>query len=179
MPKNKKTSAVVRTVTTAAMLAAISAVIGILCKNLFTFNVYYRFTLENAPVILSGLLFGPVVGAAVGVCADAISCVLSSNPVINPIISLGALSVGLLSGIAPYIIRKKGLAQTLLAVGLAHFVGQVAIKSVGKILYYGMPVEGILIGLGFSLAAAIIEVRFILWMRSLKGLERYMAGEGK
>ena len=91
--------------TTAAMLAALSAVIGILCKNFFTFNIYYRVTFENMPVILSGIMFGPVIGAAVGVAADAISCLSSTNPNLNPIISLGAASVGAVAGFVPYIIK--------------------------------------------------------------------------
>ena len=173
MSKSKK---IVRIITASALLAALSAVIGIFCKNLFTFNVYYRFTLENAPVILAGMVFGPGVGAAVGVCADAISCLLSSNPALNPIISLGAATVGVLSGIVPYIIRKKGALQTAVAVASAHIVGQVAIKSIGKILYFSMPWEGIFIGLGFSVVAVIIETRFILWIRSVKGLDGYLGG---
>lgn len=176
MSKNKKSGAVVRKITTAAMLAAISAVIGIICKNLFTFNGYYRFTLENAPVILSGLLFGPVVGAAVGVCADAVSCLMSTNPALNPIISVGAATVGALSGLAPCIIKMKGVLQTTFAAGLAHLVGQVTIKSVAKMIYFDMPWYGIFIGLGFSAVAAVIEVKFILWLRSLKGLENHLGG---
>ncbi len=163
MSKKQKSSAV-RVITTAAMLAAISAVIGIVCKNLFTFNVYYRFTLENAPIILSGLLFGPVVGAAVGVCADTVSCLMSTNPALNPIISLGAASVGIVSGLAPVIMKKKGVVQTSLAVALAHLIGQVGIKSVAKMVYFGMPFYGIFVGLAFSALAAVLEVLIIKWL---------------
>ena len=38
---------VTKVLTTAALLAALSAVIGIVCKNLFTFNIYYRLTFEG------------------------------------------------------------------------------------------------------------------------------------
>lgn len=165
MQKNQKRRAV-RVITTAAMLAAISAVIGILCKNLFTFNVYYRLTFENAPVILSGLLFGPVVGAAVGVCADAASCLMSTNPALNPLISLGAACVGAVAGFVPYIIKRKGTLQTVLAVASSHLIGQVGVKSVAKMLYFGMPSYGIFVGLGFSAVAATLEVLLIKWLCS-------------
>jgi len=165
MSKNKKKTAV-KVITTAAMLAAVSAVIGIVCKNLFTFNVYYRFTLENAPIVLSGLLFGPWIGAAVGVCADAVSCLMSTNPALNPIISLGAASVGIVSGLTPLIIRKKGTLQTAAAVVLAHLIGQVGIKSVAKMVYFGMPFYGVFVGLAFSALAAVLEVLIIKWLRA-------------
>lgn len=164
----------VKVLTTAAMLTALSAVIGILCKNYFTFNIYYRVTFENMPVIMAGLLFGPAVGAGVGACADVISCVSSVNPNVNPIITLGAASVGALAGSVPYIIRRKGKAQTAVAVALAHLVGQVAIKSVGKMLYFSMPWQGIFIGLGISAAVGVIEFGLINWLRSSRGISRYL-----
>lgn len=170
---------VTRVLTTAALLAALSAVIGILCKNLFTFNIYYRITFENAPVILSGLLYGPVVGAMVGLCADAVSCLMSSNPALNPIISLGAAAVGVLSGLVPMVLRRGVRLQTGVAVFLAHLIGQVGIKSIGKMLYFGMPWQGIFIGLGISAVVGVMEFMLISWMRSGKALVRFMGGEKK
>ena len=43
----------------------------------------------------------------------------------------------------------------------AHLVGQVLIKSVAKMLYYGMPWYGIFIGLGISAATATVELIII------------------
>ncbi len=167
MSKNRKNNGV-RTLTAAAMLAAVSAVIGILCKNFFTFNIYYRVTFENMPVILSGLMFGPAMGGAVGAAADVISCLCSSNPNLNPIITLGAASVGVLSGFVPYIIHKKSGVQTAVAVALAHLVGQVGIKSVGKMLYFGMPWQGTFIGLAISVLVGAVELWIINWLRFSK-----------
>ena len=168
-----------RVLTTAALLAALSAVIGILCKNLFTFNIYYRITFENAPVILAGLLYGPVVGAMVGICADAVSCLMSSNPALNPIISLGAASVGAISGLVPMMLRRGVRLQTAMAIFLAHLIGQVGIKSIGKMLYFGMPWQGIFIGLGISVIVGFMEFMLISWMRSNKSLVRFMGGDNK
>lgn len=165
-----------KTLTAAAMLMALSTVIGIICKNFFTFNIYYRVTFENMPVILSGLLFGPLVGGAVGAGADLISCLSSTNPNVNPIITLGAATVGILSGITPYIIKGKGKAQTALAVALAHLVGQVVIKSIGKIVYFAMPWEGIFVGLLISLFVGAFEFWLINWLRSSRGLSHYLEG---
>ncbi len=163
MPKNRE----IKKIAIAAMLMALSVVIGIVCKNLLTFNIYYRITFENLPVILGACLFGPWYGAAVGVGADLVSCLLSTNPNVNPIISVGALAVGLCAGVvARYVIRKKCALQTALAVAAAHLVGQVGIKSVGKMIYFGMPWYGIFIGLGVSVFVGIVEIFVINYIRN-------------
>ena len=178
MQKNKGRMAT-RVLTTAALLAALSAVIGIVCKNLFTFNIYYRLTFENAPIILAGLLYGPVVGTMVGVCADAVSCLMSSNPALNPLISLGAAAVGLISGLIPKVIRRGVKWQTAMAVVLSHLIGQVGIKSVAKIIYFGMPWQGIFLGLAFSAVVGVMECLLLCWMRSNKSLVKFMGGDLK
>ena len=146
----------------AGVLAAMSVVIGIICKDLFTFGIYYRVTFENLPVLIAGIILGPVYGTAVGVVEDVISCLLSTNPVINPIITVGAAAVGLVSGLVPrFIVKKRSVFQYAMAVYPAHLIGQVLIKSVGKIIYYGMPWYGIFIGLGISAATATVEIIII------------------
>lgn len=148
----------VRTLTLAAMLTAMSVVIGILCKNFLTFNIYYRITFENLPVLFGGVLFGPFVGAAVGLCADLISCLCSANPVVNPVISVGALAVGFLSGyVSHHLTMKNENLRLALSVGVAHLIGQVGIKSIGKILWYGMPWWGVFLGLGVSILVGTLE----------------------
>ena len=175
LQKRKKNT--VKILTAAAMLAAISAVIGIVCKNFFTFNIYYRITFENMPVILAGLLFGPAMGAAVGAVADVISCLCSSNPNLNPIITLGAATVGAVSGFVPYIIRRKNKLQTAGAVALAHLIGQVGIKSLGKMLYFAMPWQGIFIGLAISMFVGTLEFAAISWLRAVKHVSWHLEGE--
>ena len=158
-----------RVLTTAAMLAAISVVIGIICKNFFTFNVYYRVTFENLPIIFAGIVFGPFVGAVVGITADIVSCLCSTNPALNPLITLGAASVGMVAGVvSKWLIRRRGGFQIAVSVALAHLIGQVAIKSVAKILWFGMPRIGVLLGLGISLAVGTIEFFAIKYLLSRK-----------
>lgn len=123
----------------AAMLAAISVVIGIFCKNFLNFgNGLFRITLENFPILFAGIAFGPVVGACVGAVADIVSFVLSTQSLaISPIVTLGAASVGAVSGlVSHYVIRKDGRLRVILSVVAAHLVGSVLIKSVGLFIYY-------------------------------------------
>jgi len=166
MKKSKKN--LIR-LTLAAMLMAMSFVAGLFCKNFLTFGIYYRVTFENLAVILAGILLGPFYGAAVGIGEDVISCLMSTNPAVNPVITAGAAMVGFLSGlIAKYIIRKHSLIQYIAAAYIAHLVGQVLIKSVGKIFYFGMPWYGIFIGLAISLAVAAVEVAIIALIMKTK-----------
>lgn len=162
MPKNEKQTSKAPLITLFAMLTALSVVVGIFCKNLFTVGVYYRFTLENIGIIFAGIFFGPGAGALVGIAVDVISCLLSTNPAVNPVILLGALTVGVSSGVvARYVVRERGLKQYIASAATAHLLGQVLIKSVGKMIYFGMPWFGIFIGLACSVLACAAEVAII------------------
>ena len=59
---------------------------------------------------------------------------------------------------------------------LGHLIGQVAIKSVGKILWYGMPWFGVFIGLGFSVVAGAIEVLVLKSLFANRGIQNSMKG---
>ena len=123
----------------AAMLAAMGVVIGIFCKNFLNFgNGLFRITLENFPVIIAGIAFGPVVGACVGAVADMISYMLSTQSfAISPIVTLGAAMVGAVSGlVSHYVIKREGNVRVIVSVVAAHFVGSVLIKSAGLFVYY-------------------------------------------
>jgi len=166
-----------RVLTLAAMLAAVSVVIGIVCKNFLTFNIYYRVTFENLPVIFAGILFGPFVGMAVAVVADAASCLLSTNPVINPLISVGAACVGFCAGAVPrWIVRRPGALQTSLSVASAHLLGQVAIKSVAKMIWYEMPWWGIFIGFGISACVGTIEFFILIYLLGRRSIMSALEG---
>ncbi len=159
------------------MLAAVSAVIGIVCKNFFTFNIYYRVTFENLPIIFAGILFGPFAGAAAGIVADATSCLMSTNPVINPIISAGAACVGFCAGAVPrWIIRNPGNAQIALSVVSSHLIGQVIIKSIGKIVFFYMPWWGAFVGLGISVVVGTLEFFAIRYIMSRKSIMAQLKG---
>lgn len=178
MQKFKK-GASVKNVTAAAMLCALSVLIGIFCKTFLQHPalVYYRITFENLPVIVAGMAFGAPVGAAVGACADIISCLCSPNPAVNPLITVGAAAVGAMAGLAVRVVKRRGALQTALAVALAHTVGQLLIKSAAKILFLGMPWQGIFVGVGVSAAVGVVEFAAINLLRSVRALRRLFGEE--
>lgn len=129
----------VRALTTSAMLTAMSVIIGILCKNFLNFGGgLFRITFENLPIILTGILYGPIVGGAVGIATDLISYFLSSQiypP--NLIVTVGAMAVGVVSGVVSrFIVKKRGYAQIIISGAAAHIVGSMIIKPIGLFQFY-------------------------------------------
>lgn len=127
-------------ITLAAMLTAMSVVIGIFCKNFLNFGGgLFRITFENLPIILSGIVFGPIIGAVVGVASDMVSYFLSAQvypP--NLVVTLGAAVVGAVSGIVSrVIIKNRGYGQIIASGVSAHLIGSVIIKSIGLYQFYG------------------------------------------
>ena len=142
MKQNKHRSPFVnhRQLTSAAMLTALSVLIGIFCKNFLNFGGgKVRLTFENLPIILAGILFGPVIGGLAGISSDMTSYLLSfqSYPP-NLIVTLGAGTVGFVSGvISHYVVRQQGRTQVVLSTLLSHLIGSVIIKSIGLLQFYG------------------------------------------
>ena len=121
-------------------LSALSA-IGIILGKFLAFNItdFMRFSLENITIIFSGILFGPLLGAAVGAAQDLVGCI-AVGYTINPIITLGSASIGAISGGIWMLSKKRGLGvRVALSVGIAHAVGSVLIKSVGLAVFYSLP----------------------------------------
>ena len=120
-----------------ALLSAIS----IICGKFLAIpggNVL-RFSFENLPIILSSFAFGPIAGMITGVVADLIGCVMVGYT-INPIVTLGAASIGLMSGLSYIILKKLPLpVRVLLSVFIAHITGSVIIKTIGLSKFYEMP----------------------------------------
>ncbi len=127
----------------AAMLVAMSVIIGIFCKNFMNFGLgLFRITFENLPIILAGIYLGPIVGGFVGVATDLISYLLSSQiypP--NLIVTAGAMMIGIIAGLVPMLlVRKRGCAQIVISSICAHIIGSMIIKSIGLYQFYGIAV---------------------------------------
>ena len=82
--------------TVCALLTALSVVLARLLTVIP--SEASRFSLEAVPIVLAGLLFGPVPGAAVGFAADFIGCLFSPYGY-NPIFCLPPILYGLWAGL--------------------------------------------------------------------------------
>ena len=90
----KSTKNSTRTLTVLALLIAMSIVFS---RVLSISTGFVRFNLGSLPVLLAGIVFGPGAGFAVGALADMIGGILAGYA-INPLIMLGAASIGLVGG---------------------------------------------------------------------------------
>ena len=119
-----------------AMLAAISIISG---KYLaIRGGDIMRFSLENMPIIFAGMAFGPIAGGAVGLVADIVGCIMVGYT-INPLVAIGAATIGITSGIIKKALGKTNIDKkliTAITVAAAHLVGSVIIKTIGLAAYY-------------------------------------------
>ena len=96
-----------------------------------------RISLEAVPIVLSGLLFGPIPGAVVGFAADLIGCLFSPFGY-NPIFCVPPILYGLLAGaVRRYVTDRPTLLRTALAFFPAAIVGSVLWQSMALALVYG------------------------------------------
>lgn len=110
----------VRTLTAMALLIAMSIVFS---RVLSISTGFVRFNLGSLPVLLAGILFGPWAGFVVGMVADIIGGVLAGYA-INPLITLGAASIGLVGGLGWQKLSHLRTGNRLwCSVLAAHFVG--------------------------------------------------------
>ena len=126
--------------TLSAMLTAMSVVIGIFCKSFLNFGMgLFRVTFENLPILLSGIMFGPAVGGVVGAASDIVSYLMTPQAYpINPVVTLAAALVGVISGtISHYAFKKKGYKRIVVSSAVAHVVCSMIIKPIGLYSYYG------------------------------------------
>ena len=175
--KNKGVFKNVKTLTLAAMLTSMSVVIGIFCKNFLDFGGVFRVTFEGLPIIISGLAFGPIVGAFVGAVSDIISYILSTQSfAISPIITIGAALIGAVSGfVSHYIVKKEGRARIIISSISAHLVGSIIVKSIGLYIYFG---SAILYRVPIYVFIVAIETTLICLIYKNKSFSRLLEKTG-
>lgn len=149
-----------RMITTLGLLIGLSVVIGWVCKTYLTVGAI-RITFENVPIILSGIIYGPVIGAIVAVLSDVISCLISPNPALNPIIMLGAATIGIISGVISRRVQKHKFLKSALSVFLSHIVGSMIIKSLGLYLFWRYDYSILLLRIPLYLAISTCETAII------------------
>ena len=116
----------VRTLTMLALLTAMSIIFA---RVLTVSTGFLRFNLGALPTHLAAVWFGPAGGFAVGAVADLIGGTLSGYS-INPLITLGAGSVGLVSGLLFQKLSSLRLGLRLqISILAGHLVGSVVINS--------------------------------------------------
>lgn len=117
-----------------ALFSAISIILGKFLA--VSIGETLRFSFENTPLLLAGMLFGSIPGAITGIVADLLGCLLRGYA-INPIITLGATVIGFMGGLFAY--KQKNLPNILLSVLFAHVIGSIIIKTIGLCVILNYP----------------------------------------
>ncbi len=176
--RTKKKIFTVKKLAFSGIMVAMSIVLG----KLLAFNIgnMIRFSLENMPLIFSGIVLGPIWGMLTGVVADLIGCLIVGYE-INPIVTLGAAVIGALGGvvykITPYVPSN---IRILLTVTIPHLLGSIAIKTVGLAQFYLADSDmSYMALLGYRaltyLLIGTLEILIISFLMKNKGIKGYIA----
>ena len=126
-----------KVITILALLAAISIVLG----KFLAINIgeSIRLSFENLTIMLAGILFGPIAGFITGLVADVLGCLLYGYA-LNPIITLGAASIGFFSGAFYKLFSNiNSTFNILLTIVISHIIGSILIKTIGLSVWYDLP----------------------------------------
>ena len=158
------------------MLAALSIILG----KYLAINIgdTVRLSLESLPIIFAGIFLGPVPAVLVAFTADIVGCIMVGYT-INPIITLGAMLIGFLSGVTYRILVKRRLREPIViaaSVGVAHLCGSVIVKSIGLSLFYTTPLVTLMaLRLLNYVPVALAEALVIFVLSRHPGLRREIA----
>lgn len=126
-----------KTLVICALLSALSIVFGKFLA--IPVGNFMRFSFENTPLFLAGFLFGSSWGGLVALVSDLLGSLLRGYD-INPLITLGAVFIGISGGLSFKVFNNFPLfSKILFSVILSNVIGSVLIKSIGLHVAYGTP----------------------------------------
>ena len=124
-----------RTLVTLALLSALEVVLARFIVPMPSPTT--RFSIEAVPIIIAGLLFGPLPGAAVGLVGDAVGCLFSGFGY-NPLFAVPPALIGLCAGLSRKLLCEKVSYLRVLATFLpAVVLGSVLWQSYWLSFFYG------------------------------------------
>ncbi len=164
----------VRTLAVSAMLTALCIVLASLAKSIFGPGPI-RFTVENLPILLGSIIYGPIVGVIIAVASDLLSCLLFGMAPL-PLITVGAAMIALISGVVFKLAQKKlGSRSTIfISVISAHIIGSMAIKTYQLFIFYG-PI--VLYRIPLYIVISIAEAIILSVILENKGLTNQLKGK--
>ena len=116
------------------IMVSLSIVLG----KFLAFNIggVLRFSLENLPIIFTGVALGPISGLVVGLISDLVGCFMVGYE-INPFVLVASGLIGLLSGLCYKGMNTKSILLNLsIPLLVAHFIGSVVVKTYGLAEFY-------------------------------------------
>ena len=100
-------------------------------------NPTMRFSIEAVPIIIAGLLFGPVPGMLVGFVGDAVGTLFSGYGY-NPVFAVPPILIGLSAGVLrPILYKKVSYLRILATFAPAVVLGCILWQSYWLSFFYG------------------------------------------
>lgn len=113
---SKKVMFGTRTIVTLALLVALSIV---LTRILAVTAGPYRLSIGSMPIVLSGLLFGPIAGAMTGFVADFLGASLLGTGY-TPALMVTPILMGLLPGVLRFVLKNKNQLNVAKLIGVTE-----------------------------------------------------------
>ncbi len=155
-----------------ALFAAISIILSRFLVVWLTNSV--RISFGNIPILLAGLLLGPVAGGFTGAVADIIGASLFSGYSWYPPLTIPPIIVGILPALLkPVFLKETRISRVYLIVFLTDIVAGLGLTTWLLTGLYGTGfLELLLLRAPVSLAVAVVEglVVYILYKRLAKEL---------
>ena len=137
--KNRTT----RTLVSLALLCAMQIILARFCVIWITNSI--KITFEAIPILLAGILFGPVAGALVGAASDILGSAFLSGLGWMPQLTVTPLLLGLLPGLLRNFLLKKPNLPRFFAVCSPGFVlGSMIWTTCWLSALYGTPLPALL-----------------------------------
>lgn len=161
-----KTEFQTKRLVTCALLTAIAVLLsGPLSVPVFPLGIYsLKIGLGSLPVILSGILFGPVYGGIAGGLTDILQFLISPKGAYVPWFTI----IGAFTGLLPALFFRSGQRATLprlfLAVSTSQVFCSVICNTALLVLLYGVPLETILPLRVVNQAVSIPVYVFLLYL---------------
>lgn len=163
----------VRGLVTLAMLMSLSFILGKFLQIPIGDSI--RISFENLPILLAGIIYGPVAGMITGVLADLLGCFLKGYAII-PLITIAAGVIGFLAGLMRRLIRGNSYISILLIALVPHITGSMIIKSIALNLAYGQPWAILAIRIPIYIVTAAAEA-FLIYTIYRKNLMKHLGGK--
>ncbi len=149
--------------TKALVQCALLIAISIVLTHILTISTpVLRINLGGVPILLAGVVFGPIGGAIVGALADVIGGTLAGYS-INPMITIGTSLTGFIMGLCyHYLPLQKPNFRLLSGVIFGNLIGSVIVNSLALRIYYGYAWGVLALRIPNNLVIGTIEF-FVLW----------------
>ncbi len=154
----------IKTIVALAMLSAISIILSRFCVIWITNSI--RISFGNIPIILAGILFGPLAGGLVGAASDILGAAFLSGLGWYPPITISPILMGVIPGLLHMlVVRKLSWVRMACVVLPADIIAAMGWSTFCLYTLYGTPISVLLtVRIPLYLAIAFLETSILFML---------------